>query len=56
MTTEQRDFARHLRNVRTVAEDLLWQHLRGRKFKGLKFRRQVPFLSYTVDSFVSMRS
>jgi very-short-patch-repair endonuclease len=33
----------------TSAEDMLWQVLRGRRFKGLKFRRQVPFLNYTVD-------
>jgi very-short-patch-repair endonuclease len=49
MTTEQRTFARHLRKTNTTAEDLLWQHLRNRKFRDLKFRRQVPMLSYTVD-------
>jgi very-short-patch-repair endonuclease len=53
MTTEQRSFARHLRKTNTTAEDLLWQHLRNRKFRGLKFRRQVPMLNYTVDFLCS---
>ncbi|MBJ6127333.1 endonuclease domain-containing protein [Microvirga splendida] len=49
MVKEPRQFARNLRKVPTSAEDVLWQVLRGRRFKGLKFRRQVPFLTYTVD-------
>jgi very-short-patch-repair endonuclease len=49
MTNEPRQFARSLRKASTSAEDVLWQALRGRRFQGLKFRRQVPFLSYTVD-------
>jgi very-short-patch-repair endonuclease len=51
MTTEQRSFARTLRKHPTSAEDTLWQALRGRKLAGLKFKRQVPLLSYTVDFF-----
>jgi very-short-patch-repair endonuclease len=46
---EPRRFARHLRQHATAAEEKLWQALRGRKLAGLKWRRQVPFLSYTVD-------
>ncbi|MFL5209503.1 MAG: endonuclease domain-containing protein [Microvirga sp.] len=49
MTTEQRRFGRHLRGHATAAEDKLWQALRGRRLAGLKWRRQVPLLIYTVD-------
>ena len=46
---EPRRFARTLRHFATGAEDKLWQALRGRKLAGLKFRRQVPLSSHTVD-------
>jgi len=49
MTTEQRQFARKLRGHATKPEDILWSLLRNRQLNGLKFRRQVPLLSYTVD-------
>ncbi len=49
MVKEPRQFARDLRKVPTSAEDTLWQALRGGRFHGLKFRRQVPLLNYTVD-------
>lgn len=49
MVKEPRQFARDLRKTPTSAEDVLWQALRGRRFLGLKFKRQVPLLSYTVD-------
>lgn len=49
MTTEQRIFARKLRVTQTKPEDVLWDILRNRRLDGLKFRRQVPLLSYTVD-------
>jgi very-short-patch-repair endonuclease len=49
MVREPRQFARDLRKVPTSAEDVLWQALRGRRLHGLKFRRQVPVLNYTVD-------
>jgi very-short-patch-repair endonuclease len=48
-TSEPRRFARDLRKVPTAAEDTLWQALRGRRLNGLKFKRQVPVLAYTVD-------
>jgi very-short-patch-repair endonuclease len=48
-TREPRRFARQLRKVPTAAEDTLWQALRGRRLNGLKFKRQVPVLAYTVD-------
>lgn len=49
MTTEQRQFARKLRQHSTEPEDILWSLLRNRQLDGLKFRRQVPLLGYTVD-------
>ena len=42
-------FARRLRARDTKAEDLLWQVLRGRRFEGLKFRRQVPIAGFIAD-------
>ena len=49
MTTEQRQFARQLRGHATKPEYILWSLLRNRQLDGLKFRRQVPLLGYTVD-------
>ncbi len=49
MAREPRQFARALRQQATSAEDRLWTVLRGRRFHGLKFKRQVPLLLYTVD-------
>lgn len=49
VTTEQRQFARKLRRHATEAEDILWSLIRNRQIDGLKFRRQVPLLGYTVD-------
>jgi very-short-patch-repair endonuclease len=49
MTTKQRRFARSLRARSTRPEDVLWELVRSRRVDGLKFRRQVPLLSYTVD-------
>ncbi|MBT5237459.1 DUF559 domain-containing protein [Candidatus Peregrinibacteria bacterium] len=34
-------FTKKLRRSMTPAETILWEMLRNRKFKGLKFRRQV---------------
>jgi len=42
-------FARHLRKHQTDAETLFWQEVRSRRFKGLKFRRQVSVGRFTVD-------
>ena len=33
----------------TDAEQILWRHLRGNYFHGLKFRRQVPIGAYVAD-------
>jgi len=41
--------ARSLRGASTDAERALWAALRGRRFEGLKFRRQVSIDRYFVD-------
>ncbi|MEA3350620.1 MAG: endonuclease domain-containing protein [Chloroflexota bacterium] len=38
-----------LRKEQTPAERKLWAHLRGKKFKGVKFRRQHAIGNYIVD-------
>ncbi len=45
----QHDRATRLRATMTDAEQRLWYHLRGRRFMGLKFRRQMPLGRYVVD-------
>src|SRR5271169_3548087 len=49
MASERREFARNLRKQHTRAEDILWERLRGSRFHGAKFKRQVPFDRYVVD-------
>jgi very-short-patch-repair endonuclease len=44
-----RKFARVLRRRSTDAEKFLWGRLRGRRFDGIKFKRQVPIGNYIVD-------
>ena len=46
--TEQRDFARQLRNQATEPEKRLWWFLRAEKL-GCKFRRQAAIGPYIVD-------
>ena len=41
--------AKKLRQRSTPMEIKLWEQLRSRRFKGLKFRRQCPVGSYIVD-------
>ena len=43
------DFAKDLRHRSTDAERKLWGRLRGRRFSGHKFRRQVPMGPYVAD-------
>lgn len=45
--------ARALRRRMTEAEKLMWGRLRGRRFLGIKFKRQKPILDYIVD-FVAL--
>jgi very-short-patch-repair endonuclease len=51
MAAEHREFARALRKQSTKAEDMLWRRLRGSRFHGAKFRRQVPFDRFVVDFY-----
>ena len=41
--------SRSLRGAQTEAEQCLWYHLRGRRFMGLKFKRQKPIGPYIAD-------
>ena len=51
MPHERLEFARVLRRQATKAEDTLWAQLRGSRFCGAKFRRQVPFDRYVADFY-----
>jgi very-short-patch-repair endonuclease len=51
VVSERVAFARALRRQPTKAEDILWRQLRGSRFHGAKFRRQVPFDRYVVDFY-----
>ena len=48
-TDDRTRYARRLRTQSTHAEDQLWTLLRGRRFEGLKFRRQAPVAGKIVD-------
>jgi very-short-patch-repair endonuclease len=41
--------AKRLRRNQTDAERVLWFHLRDRRLRGLKFKRQVPIDRYIAD-------
>jgi very-short-patch-repair endonuclease len=43
--------ARTLRRRETLAEERLWRELRGRRFAGWKFKRQVPRGRYILDFY-----
>lgn len=47
------EYAKQLRSNQTEAEQRLWYYLRGKRFMGLKFKRQKPIGPYIVD-FVCM--
>src|SRR5882672_5523242 len=48
--------ARRLRRDMTEAEKRLWYLLRGHRFDGMKFKRQVPVGPYIVDfASISLR-
>ncbi|MBK5397692.1 endonuclease domain-containing protein [Pseudomonas sp. TH39(2020)] len=50
-SSNQRQFARHLRANQTDCELLLWQRLRARQIANLKFRRQFPWPPYILDFY-----
>ena len=41
--------ARRMRGAPTEAERLLWEHLRGKRLGGYKFRRQMPIDEFIAD-------
>ncbi len=43
--------SRLLRKKQTPWEDLLWYYLRGKRFKGYRFRRQVVIGPYIADFY-----
>ncbi len=45
------ELCRKLRRNQTDAEKLLWECLRGKRLKGLKFRRQHPIGRYIADFY-----
>lgn len=47
------EIARQFRKEPTRGEKLLWEHLRGRRLDGIKFRRQQPFGLFVVDFFAA---
>jgi len=49
MVTGLTPIAKTLRKRTTDTEQLLWRHLRAKRFAGLKFRRQQPIGIYIVD-------
>jgi len=54
-TREMVEIARRLRSDATPAEQVLWEELRGRRFRGLKFRRQHPIGCFVVDFYCHER-
>lgn len=48
-----RRLARDLRKQSTLAEVLLWRHLKGRQRRGVDFDRQKPIDEYIVDFFAA---
>jgi len=45
------EFAKVLRERQTTAEELIWNRIKNRKLKGLKFRRQHPIDCYIADFY-----
>jgi very-short-patch-repair endonuclease len=43
--------ARTLRHDQTEAEEVLWQELRDRRLRGIKFRRQTPMSRFIFDFY-----
>ena len=49
--TRRRERARELRQDANLPEQMLWEELRGRRFKGFTFRRQHPLGPYFADFY-----
>ncbi len=52
-TRPVQEAARALRQTETLAEDVLWEALRGRRLNGLRFRRQHAVGRFVLDFFCS---
>ncbi len=48
---ETRDFAKGLRRTLSLPEGLLWCAIKGRKVRGLHFRKQHPVGPYVLDVY-----
>jgi very-short-patch-repair endonuclease len=51
-----RELCRKLRRTQTRAETIFWEHVRDRKFEGLKFYRQCPIfyeINYHESFFIA---
>lgn len=48
---EYKELRQKLRRVMPLAEVILWQQLQGRRFEGLKFRRQYGVDGYIIDFY-----
>jgi very-short-patch-repair endonuclease len=46
-----KNFARKLRREMSLPEVILWQHIRGDRLEGLRFRRQHPMGAYVLDFY-----
>jgi very-short-patch-repair endonuclease len=46
-----KDFAKKLRRAMSLPEVILWQHVRGGRLEGLRFRRQHPMGTCVLDFY-----
>lgn len=51
VSPKKKQRSRELRKQMTPAEKILWQHLRAKRFNGLKFRRQQVIEGFIVDFY-----
>lgn len=51
MSSIKTEFARHLRKESTPEEKIVWEMLRNRKYRNLKFRRQHVLEGFVVDFY-----
>ena len=49
--TVLKEHRKELRNHSTTVEVILWNHLKGKKIGGFKFRRQYSIANYIVDFY-----
>jgi very-short-patch-repair endonuclease len=49
---QAKDLSRRLRKSQTKAEKIIWENVRKKRLKGLKFYRQIP-IYYEINSYES---